>query len=83
MDTPVSAAEANRAFSSLLRQVRDEGKSFVVTSHGRPVARLAPFSEEDRRRVAGRAALLARLAAQPARNDAPDWTREELYRRDR
>ncbi len=33
-DEPVTAAEANRGFSRLLRGVR-EGASYVVTSHGR------------------------------------------------
>ena len=39
MEKPVSAADANRKFSKLLRAVR-EGKSYVVTSHGRAVARI-------------------------------------------
>ena len=37
MDETVSAAEANRAFSRLLRGVR-AGRSYLVTAHGRPVA---------------------------------------------
>ncbi|TIV74086.1 MAG: type II toxin-antitoxin system prevent-host-death family antitoxin, partial [Mesorhizobium sp.] len=36
MDEAVSAADANRRFSHILRAVR-EGQSYVVTSHGRPV----------------------------------------------
>lgn len=39
MEEAVSAADANRQFSLLLRRVR-EGHSYVVTSHGKPVARL-------------------------------------------
>ena len=42
MDKIVSAAEANREFSSLLRGVR-EGQTFVVTSHGKPVARMIVY----------------------------------------
>jgi prevent-host-death family protein len=41
MDKAVSAAEAKRRFSRILREVRD-GRSYVVTSHGRPVARIVP-----------------------------------------
>lgn len=43
MDQTVSAAEANRSFSRLLREVR-EGQSFTITAHGRAVARLVPLS---------------------------------------
>jgi antitoxin (DNA-binding transcriptional repressor) of toxin-antitoxin stability system len=37
MERAVSAAVANRKFSQLLRSVR-EGRSYVVTTHGKPVA---------------------------------------------
>lgn len=73
----VSAADANRGFSDLLRQVR-EGRSFVVTSHGRPVARLVPFDARDKTSRGGRRALMRRLKTQPV-VDAGKWTREELY----
>ena len=46
MDEAVSAADANRRFSLLLRGVR-EGRSYVVTSHGKPVARLIPAGKHD------------------------------------
>ena len=74
----ISAAEANRGFSRLLREVR-EGATYVVTSHGRPVARVTPYdtvSPEDR--AAAREALFARLSSQPAMDIGP-WTREELH----
>jgi prevent-host-death family protein len=71
----ISAAEANRKFSQLLREVR-EGRSYVVTSHGRPVARIAPIEEQ--RRSKAKAALLARIEKQPIRNIGR-WTRDELY----
>ncbi len=80
MDDSVSAAEANRNFSRLLRSVR-EGKSFTVTSHGRPIARIIPVDEGDSMRRT-RQALFERLAKQPAVN-AGTWTREELYERER
>jgi prevent-host-death family protein len=76
MEKAISAAEANRKFSALLRGVR-EGQSYIVTSHGRPVARIAPVSKEagaDR----AKAALLKRLRAQKAIDIGP-WTRDELY----
>ncbi len=41
MEKAVSAADANRNFSQLLQGVR-RGRSYVVTSHGKPLARLTP-----------------------------------------
>ena len=75
MEKAISASEANRKFSEVLRGVR-EGKTYVVTSHGRPVARIEPI--EDRRRRKAKAALLARIAKQPVQEIGP-WTRDELY----
>ena len=79
----VSAAEANRRFSRLLRGVR-EGRSYVVTAHGRPIARLVPAvegtTEERRVREAALRALLDRVAKQPV-IDIGRWTRDELYER--
>ena len=77
MEERVSAAEANRSFSRLLRGVR-EGRTYVVTSHGEPVARLAPASDNDKARDAAWETLLKRLKDQPVLNAGP-WTREELY----
>lgn len=74
----VSASEANRSFSALLRQVA-EGKSFTVQSHGRPVATLAPVQTARPSLRSARQALLARLAAQPASGEPRTWRREELY----
>ena len=79
MEKTISAAEANRSFSRLLREVR-AGEHYVVTSHGTPVARLIPVKPE-RGREAAKQALLERLAKQPAANAGP-WTREELYEDD-
>ncbi len=74
----VSAAEANRKFSQLLREVR-EGQSFVVTSHGTPVATIAPAGQgAGGVRERARTALLARLENQPATDVGP-WIRGELY----
>ena len=78
MEDTISAADANRRFSSLLRRVR-EGRSVVVTSHGKPVAKIVPIGEHDDRTAQGaRAALFTRLRAEPVLNVGP-WTRDELY----
>lgn len=77
MEETVSAAEANREFSRLLRGVRD-GNSYVVTSHGRPVAKLVPVDEEAIAREQARERLMERLRSQPVRNIGR-WTRDELY----
>src|SRR5262249_22339222 len=58
MSTAVSAARANREFSHLLRKVR-EGESYVVTSHGRPVARIVDRRERQRAGRGPRDALQA------------------------
>ena len=81
MEETVSAAEANREFSRLLRGVR-EGNSYVVTSHGRPVAKLVPIAEDITSRETAKQELLKRLRSQPALN-AGKWRRDELYERDR
>ena len=77
MDERVSSADANRNFSRLLRGVR-EGRSYLVTSHSRPVARITPVEDEDEAMLRARDSLLARLEAQPIIKGRP-WTRDELY----
>lgn len=77
MDEAVSAADANRKFSSILRDVRG-GRSFVVTSHGRAVARIVPANQFGGVPSVARAALLERLEHQPI-VQAGRWTRDELY----
>ena len=54
----VSAADANRRFSELLRTVK-KGRSVVVTSHGKPVAKISPVVEDDLAAVGARSALKA------------------------
>ena len=77
MDETISAADANREFSRLLREVRD-GNSFLVTSHGRPVARMVPATQPGPFQNTAKQFLLDRLRRQPAVN-AGRWKREELY----
>jgi len=73
----VSASEANRSFSTLLRQVA-QGQRFTVLSHGRPVATIAPAAESTASLVVWRRALLARLAMQPASGEPRSWQRDDL-----
>jgi len=82
MDEPISAADANRKFSRLLRGVREEHATYVVTSHGKPVARITPVDAASGISTRAHALLLARLKKQPALN-AGSWTRDELYERDK
>ena len=83
MEETVSAAEANRSFSRLLRGVR-EGRSYLVTAHGRPLARIIPADSRDEQIVRTRRAaletLLRRVESQPT-IDIGKWTRDELYDR--
>ena len=77
MDEAVSAADANRRFSELLRKVRN-GKRVVVTSHGKAVARIVPITDDDQTMHEARKALLFRLRVQPV-VDVGRWTRDQLY----
>lgn len=79
MENIVSAAEANRSFSHILGEVRG-GASFVVTAHGKPVARIVPCEPADATRAAARSALLQHLQEQPVTDIGP-WRRDDLYER--
>ena len=74
----VSAAEANRHFSKLLREVR-AGETVLVTSRGEPVATIAPAQKEIARRERAKKALLEHLRSRPTMNLSITWTRDELY----
>ena len=77
MQNAVSAADANRRFSELLRTVK-KGGSIIVTSHGKPVAKIIPFKEDEAAAGGARSALFARLRAErPVK--VGRWTRDELY----
>lgn len=79
----VSATEANRSFSSLLREVA-RGTRVTVTSHGRAVAVIAPADDDAEGREKREKAMIAlreRWATQEPITVGP-WTRDELYERD-
>lgn len=77
MDKAISAADANRRFSELLRTVK-AGRSVIVTNHGKPVAKITPVVEGEGTAKGARSALFARLRAErPVK--AGHWTRDELY----
>lgn len=75
----VSASEANRQFSKLLRTVA-EGEDVSIISHGRTVARIVSTSHESRTREMARATLLERLSRQTPTGQR-DWSRADLYSR--
>jgi antitoxin (DNA-binding transcriptional repressor) of toxin-antitoxin stability system len=74
----VSASEANRSFSLLLRQMA-QGETFTVLSRGRPIATISPAQPSHGAQQAARATLLARLGHQPASGESRRWRRDELY----
>ena len=81
MEHAVTAADANRGFSSLLRRVR-EGETVVITSRGSPVAKMVPVIADEERRAVAREALFARLREQAEQPGVvTPWTRDELYER--
>lgn len=47
----IGAFDAKTRLSELLDRA-SRGESFLITKHGRPIARLVPEGEEDHRRVA-------------------------------
>ncbi len=77
MDKAVAAADANRRFSELLRTVKT-GRSVIVTSHGKPVAKITPIADDERAAEGARSALFARLRTERTVNIGR-WARHELY----
>jgi prevent-host-death family protein len=75
----IAAAEANRQFSAVLRQVA-EGTRVLITSRGLPVATIEPVRPRSGEAQTGSAKrrLLAHLAGVKVAG-ARDWTREQLY----
>ena len=75
----VSAAEANRHFSNLLRDVAT-GETITVLSRGKPVATIARAHGQASGRQHAKQRLLKRLQQQQS-SGVRDWTRDDLYQR--
>ena len=75
MERAISATDANQRFSQVLRDVTN-GDSYVVTSRGKPVARVVPVDQEDQ--VQRVDEMLEFFRQQPRRYSGP-WKREDLY----
>jgi prevent-host-death family protein len=75
----VTASEANRQFSAVLRSVA-QGERITVTSRGVPVATIEPVRRQrtPARPGAAKRRLLDRLAAVTPMGTR-GWTRDELY----
>lgn len=73
----ISAGDANRHFSNLLRDVAS-GEVITILSRGKPVATIAPAHSGSSEREAAKFNLLERLHRQEP-NGARNWTRDELY----
>jgi len=73
----VRATEANRQFSSVLKQVT-QGEEFLIVSRGKPVATLSPVKMSGKTRLAARDLLLKRLP--PEQVLLPVQALGELYR---
>lgn len=71
MERVVTASEANRNFSEVLRHV-EQGGTVAVTRHGRVMAHIVPSDDtreqERKRRAAAMRDLIADLARRPALN---------------
>jgi len=74
----VSAADANRHFSALLREV-SRGERITVTSRGKPVATIAAVDTAALpEREAAKRALLSRLRSTGS-SGKRTWSRDDLY----
>lgn len=73
----ISAGDANRQFSSLLRDVAT-GQAITVLSRGKPVATIAPPDSGGIERQIAKRNLIERLQQQKPSGER-NWTRDELY----
>lgn len=73
----ITAGDANRHFSSLLREVTT-GEVITILSRGKAVATIAPVHSGGIERETARINLLSRLRQQTPCG-ARNWTRDELY----
>jgi prevent-host-death family protein len=79
MEQIITASDANRKFSQLLRGV-GKGLTYLVTSHGKVVAKMIPpdLDKEEKKRDKAFKKLMAHLKSKPVRH-VGKWTRGELY----
>ena len=73
----ISAAEANRQFSTVLREV-SQGEEFTVLSRGRSVAAIVPIGKSGPDHKTAKQSLLVRLRKQSI-TGSREWNRAELY----
>ena len=73
----ITAADANRHFSKLLRDV-SQGAEITILSRGTPVAKITSVHVGASHRRTMKGQLMARLKNQPA-TGSRNWTRDELY----
>jgi prevent-host-death family protein len=73
----ISAAEANRQFSTVLREV-SQGEEFTVLSRGRSVAAIVPIRKSGSDHKTAKQSLLVRLRKQSI-TGSREWNRAELY----
>ena len=79
--TTITAREANQRFSEILSKVETEGQGFVVTKHGRPVARIVPLESGNRRIDPDKEAAMQRLFASAKPLGVGRISRDELHER--
>ena len=79
--TSITAREANERFSELLAKVETEGRGFVVTKRGRPVARIVPVEPEKRKLTPEQEAALQRIMTTGWPLGIGKFSRDELYDR--
>lgn len=73
----ITAANANRGFSNLLREV-SKGEEIIILSRGTPVAKISSVNSETLQKKTMKNLLLSRLKAQEV-TGSRNWTRDELY----
>jgi prevent-host-death family protein len=73
----VTAAEANRRFSAVLREV-SQGQEMTIVSRGKPVATIGPVKTDSVDRRVGKKNLINRLKKSDI-SGSRNWTRNELY----
>jgi len=79
--TRITARDANQRFSELLAKVETEGRGFVVTKRGRPVARIVPVEPEKRKLTPEQEAALQRIMTTGWPLGIGKFSRDELYDR--